>query len=219
MNDSRAVLLDWDGVVSDSLPLYIEFYREVCRRYSRPLPVETVEEFRDWYEPRWERNFYETGFSEQDFRDILKLGETLLDYSRVPLFANIPEMLRRLASEWPVAIVSTCPTPMIRKRLAQEGLEGLFARIVGSDDGSTEKASRVTRTLESLRAEEGVMVGDTPLDIEAGHANGLGTIGVTYGWATARRVEAAGPCALVHRPADLEGTIREVLGSRCRDRS
>jgi len=63
-----------------------------------------------------------------------------------------------------------------------------------------------------LGASGGVMVGDTPLDVTSGEANGLLTVGVTYGWCAPQRVQQAAPERLVGSSLDLEAAIRDLMG-------
>jgi phosphoglycolate phosphatase len=83
--------------------------------------------------------------------------------------------------------------------------------ITGGDDGSSEKRLKVEYTLQALQLKEGVMAGDTPLDVDAGKRNGLATVGVTYGWVSPERVKVAEPTRLVDRPEDLYQAVMDCL--------
>lgn len=207
----KAILLDFDGVLVDSATLYLDLYREACRRWNKTLPIDSVEEFRDWYNPRWEENYYEMGFSEEEFQEVLAWSAEHLDYMKAKLFPGVPETLRNLAAEYPLAVVSTTPSGLIQRRLAVEGLDGLLALIKGGDDGLSEKVEKIKDTLRQLGVQDGVMVGDTPLDVEAGRENGLRTVAVTYGWCSHRRVHDSRPDVHIDEPAQLETAIREAL--------
>ncbi|MEW6277090.1 MAG: HAD family hydrolase [Candidatus Eremiobacterota bacterium] len=213
----RCLLWDWDGVLADSLGLYFELYREVCRHFGKRLPIRNRQEFRDWYEPRWELNYLEMGFSQEGLDQALQFALDWLDYSKVDLFPGVPAMLAGLAAEVPMAIVSTTPSPMIRGRLQAFGLEACFRLITGGEDGSSEKVEKIRQTLDSLGCSvaetpcRGVMVGDTRLDIEAARQHGLRTVAVTYGWQSPARVLEAGPDRRVDRPEDLESVVRGAL--------
>ena len=205
-----AILLDWDGVLCDSLILYYELYIEVCRRHNHPFPIADLADFRDWYNPRWEENFYDLGFSEAEYQEVLKYYEENLRYSGVALFPGIIENLALWSAEFPLAIVSTAPSWMIWQRLRQDDLEKYFTHLTGSDDGDTEKRGRVRVTMELMGAQAGVMVGDTPLDIEAGKFNALKTIGVTYGWFPPARIRQAAPDRGVDEPGALYQAVVEL---------
>lgn len=208
---SPTIFLDWDGVVIDSLEIYLELLRNLCHRFQKTLPVKNATEFRDWYQPNWEINFQDMGFSTSDYEIISATYPAELDYSKAPLFAGITEMLDSLSRKHRLVVVSTAPTKNIEDRLREVGLLDKFAAVTGSDDGSTDKADRLGCLMRELSSERGVMVGDTDLDIMAGRANGLTTVGVTYGWINKLRMESSRPDLIVDRPADLEQKITEAL--------
>lgn len=207
----NCILFDWDGVLADSQRLYYELYVAVGRHYGKPLPIASEQEFRDWYEPRWEENYYQMGFTPEELPAALEWAIQWLDYSKVELFPPVPAMLRALGAEYPMAIVSTTPSPMIRARLQAAGLDGIFRQITGGEDGSSEKVEKIELTLERLGTRRGVMVGDTRLDIEAAAHHGLATIAASYGWQSPARVLAAGPTYEAARPEALEGVVRQAL--------
>jgi phosphoglycolate phosphatase-like HAD superfamily hydrolase len=255
----KAILLDWDGVLCDSRTLYYELYIEAARRWNKKFPINSIEEFLEWYNPRWEENYYEMGFSVQEFEEVQAWSDKWLDYASAPLFPGIAENLRRWAEVAPLAIVSTTHSQLIRQRMRQElglqtvalgrasqgepagelpgqppvvgvrgepqgspeegllakaqeaSLDSYFKHFTGGEDGSSAKREKVARTLQILGADGGVMVGDTPLDVDAGQFNGLKTVGVTYGWVSPARVRQAGPDLLVDRPEDLYRAVLDSL--------
>ena len=206
----KAILLDWDGVLCDSVSLYYDLYAEACRRYGKTLPIKDVPGFRDWYNPRWEQNYYQMGFQEQEFQEVLKWSETYLDYAKAALFPGVEDTLKSLAREYPLAVVSTTPSFMIRQRMGPE-LSELFAVMTGGEDGCSDKMEKMKVTLLKLGVEKGVMVGDTPLDITCAKAYGLKTVGCTYGWVNPMRLAESEPDRLVNSPHELEEAIRSVL--------
>jgi phosphoglycolate phosphatase-like HAD superfamily hydrolase len=208
---SKAILLDWDGVLCDSLVLYFELYQESFRRHHKDFPIHTIEEFRSWYNPRWEKNYYDLGFSESEFQEVLAFSHSYLQYSKAALFDTIPETLTRWADVYPLAIVSTTPSPVIRDRLADSGLDHLFRCYTGGEDGCSSKRDKVAQTLLTLGASQAVMVGDTPLDIDAGQYNQIQTVGVTYGWVTPDRIYQSKPDRIVDSPSQLFQTVLDLL--------
>lgn len=210
------ILLDWDGVIVDSLGIYLELFEHLCQRYQKPFSIRDAEGFRDWYQPRWERNFLELGFTMAQYREICEYYPAVLDYRKAPLFVGLKPLLARLSREHPLIVMSTAPTASISRRLEEEGLLGHFQSVNGSDDGSTDKIEKIRAVMRSYEGGQGVMIGDTDLDIEAGQANGLQTIGVTYGWISKARVEAANPGFLVESPDQLSSVVDRCLHSlRC----
>lgn len=212
MSESKpGILLDWDGVLCDSLVIYFELYRNACARHGKPFPIKDMQHFRAWYNPQWEINYQQMGFSEQEFQEVLAHSKDHLDYQRASLFESIAPTLRGWAQQFPMAIVSTTPSPLIHRRLVSEGLQDLFQIYAGGDDGKSEKRQKVGRTLQQLGTQSGVMVGDTPLDIDAGKFNGLATVGVTYGWVTAERIRQCQPDIVIDHPSQLDEAVRRLL--------
>ncbi len=201
---------DWDGVLCDSLPIYFEYFKKVCSRSARLFPCRTLEDFRVWYEPRWERNFEQLGFSHQEIEQILVGYDDELDYSQAPLFEDVPQLLERLATHLPLAVVSSAHPDSIRERLTKEGLEHHFQAIVGSRDGTTDKRGILREAMEQLDCPQGWMVGDTGEDVSAARANGLTAIGVTYGWWSEERVRASRPDHLIDQLDQVEKLLGET---------
>lgn len=205
------MFLDWDGVLVDSLAIYFQLYQDLCRDYRKVLPIADLVGFRGWYEPRWEINFEAMGFSPVEFAEVLAGYEARLDYDQCRLFEGAAAMVKSLAADCPLAIVSTAPSRAIRARLAREGLADCVGLVIGGDDGTSDKVERLAQAMASLRVGGGVMVGDTTVDIEAGKANGLTTIGVSYGWFSPERIRATEPHEIVDEPGLLEASIRRRL--------
>lgn len=203
------LFLDWDGVLIDSLGLYLALFQNLCRDHNKVLPVSDAQGFREWYEPKWEKNFAELGFTDKEYQDICANYPKTLDYSQASLFEGVEELIDECSQKSPLVVVSTAPTANIEERLEEAGLRGKFAAVTGSDDGGTDKTARLLK----LRKEygDGVMVGDTDLDVKSGREAGLVTIGVTYGWLSESRVKESGPDYLVSKPSFLRSTIHQAL--------
>jgi phosphoglycolate phosphatase len=207
----QSIFLDWDGVVVDSTQLYLDLLHQICADHDRAMPIQSAEGFRDWYRSDWEQNFYQLGFSHTEYLNICQSYPATLDYQKAPFFEGVEELIQSLASEHRLVVVSTAPTAPIEKRLREAGLLGCFESVTGSDDGSTEKEERLAEHLSRLGCHQGIMVGDTDLDIQAGRANGLSTVGIAYGMISGARVRAARPDYFVERPASLGEALRKAV--------
>lgn len=205
------LFLDWDGVLVDSLQLYLELFQSICSEHDKFLPVCDTKGFREWYQPRWELNFYELGFSHQEYLELCRRYPATLDYSKAPFFPHVTENLRNWAQHHPLCIVSSAPTQNIVDRLEQSGLRGHFLRVTGSDDGSTSKVERLAELLCEFKTRSGVMVGDTEVDIEAARSNEILSVGVTYGWISVTRLLAARPDFIANHPDQLDRVIEAAL--------
>lgn len=85
-----------------------------------------------------------------------------------------------------LAVVTNKPEPMARKMVANFGLEGCFAVVLGSVPARARKPApdplwEACHVL-ACPPDQAVMVGDTTVDIEAARAAGCPVVGVTYGY-------------------------------------
>ena len=91
------------------------------------------------------------------------------------------------------------------------GWETVFHDFYSADkykDGPLGKLRKPALLAQAMKehgaaAADAVMVGDTRLDIEAGRANGLRTIGCTWGYGTREELETAGADEIIDTPASL----------------
>lgn len=206
----KPIFLDWDGVLIDSLNIYLDLFVDLCQEWGKTLPIADAKGFRDWYQPNWEINFAELGFTEEEYQKICAEYPDVLDYNKAPLFEGVTKMVSELSKTNPLVVVSTAPTANIEKRLKEAGLREHFAAVTGSDDGSTDKTARLQKLQERFGT-GGLMVGDTDLDVKSGREAGLVTVGVTYGWLSAERVEDSKPNFLVSKPEELQATVQQAL--------
>lgn len=209
----RAVIFDWDGVLADSGEMYFLAYAKICEIYHKRLPVDSLEGFRRWYNPAWENNYLEMGFTREEIPEALAATFRFVDYDRVAVYPHTDEVLEYLqARNIPMAVLSTTPEDTIRRRLRQEELERYFTLISGYG-GDSSKDRRLARLLKELRCSRGIMIGDTHLDIRAGRVNRLKTVGTAYGWITPERLQSSNPDVLVLSPDRLLESVQQLLTS------
>ncbi len=121
----------------------------------------------------------------------------LLDRTR--LFPGVKEGLDRLP--WAMfAVVSNKPERFSRRILEGLGIGNRFSVILGGDSTPMRKPDPqpLYTAMNSCKAEASktTMVGDSPVDIQAGKAAGVTTCGVVGGFRRREELEAAG-CDLI----------------------
>ena len=131
--------------------------------------------------------------------DLLARFKPLYDESGFPNtvpYDGVPELLAALkAAGGKVYIVTNkrhIPTQGIAKKFAWDRLfDGIWS--YDSLEVHYKKPDLLAKLLADLRigAEDAVMVGDTKGDVDAGKANGLATVGVTYGYGTREELSSA----------------------------
>lgn len=130
------------------------------------------------------------------------------------LFPGVPELLARLrAAGRTLYVVTAKPTHFAVPIVERFGLTGFFARVIGSelDLSNADKPTlvRLARALHPDAPDDAfVMIGDREHDISGARANGLASIGVTYGAGEAAEIAAAGPTQIAHSVAELATLLR-----------
>jgi len=127
-------------------------------------------------------------------------------------FPGVPELLDRLSGLVRLAVVTSKPGAYARPVLDRLGFTGYFEFIEGASLAETEQKPetlarglrRLGNDLESSRA---VMVGDRQFDIEAAIANGIPSIGVTWGFGTRDELDSAGATLIVDQPSELAEAV------------
>ena len=125
------------------------------------------------------------------------------------VYAGIPELLRALREAGrALSVVTTKPTFFAEQIVRHFALDGYFDRVIGAelDLTNSDKETLVRLALAhypEVARESVVMIGDREHDIIGAHANGIASIGVTYGAGTLAALEAARPMAIVRSVAEL----------------
>ncbi len=101
------------------------------------------------------------------------------------VYPGVEETLARL-SGIKKGVISNKREALVKKVLAELGMAHHFELIYGSDSAGEKKPSPmpILKMLDALEIspEEAMMVGDSEMDIGAGRAAGVMTVGVTYGY-------------------------------------
>ena len=107
-------------------------------------------------------------------------------------------MLKKLhESPCKVILATSKPEPMAIRVLEHFGLDKYFDHICGAslDESRTKKELVVAYALESAGVTDksrAIMIGDRKFDVEGASANGISTIGVTYGHGGRKELEESG---------------------------
>lgn len=112
----------------------------------------------------------------------------------------------------PLAIATTKMTFMAVRLVEQLGMDKYFQCVQGSDGIPHKPDPTILKMVMEklgLRPEQGMMVGDTLMDILAGKNAGLKTCAVTYGIGEQADLQASRPDLLLHSLADLPRILSE----------
>lgn len=207
---ATGLLFDLDGVIVDSrapVARSLNFALAAHGREERP-----VEELHPWIgAPIHDilRGLLGEGASEDEvdagvaaFRERYTVA-SLEDTTVQP---GMDEALAELSRRARLVVATSKPQPHAIRLLEHLGLAGCFSAIVGPalEARSEPKTVTMQRAVEALDGEgRRAMVGDTPYDVVAGHANGIPVIGVTWGIGERGQLREAGADAVVDTPGEL----------------
>jgi phosphoglycolate phosphatase len=211
---ARLVVFDLDGTLVDSSRDLAAAVNATLARVAPdtpPLSLDTV------------RTFVGDGAGVLIARTLARVGSRLKAEEVLPLFLeSYAHGLLRTTALYPgvrealdalrprrLAVLSNKPGTMSRAILAGLGVGDRFFRIYGGGDLASRKPDPdgVYRLLEEtgVPAEEAVLVGDSPVDVQTGRAAGVRTVGVTYGF-DPEGVRREGPDLVL-------GDLRELAGA------
>ena len=135
------------------------------------------------------------------------------------LYDGVKQTLASLSDQnWHLGLASNKPQEPSETILAHFGLTPLFAAIVGGDKAPKRKPhpSHLQYTLQQMGAgvtAQGVMVGDSCNDVNAGKAAGLYTIAVDFGFSP-NRAQDLGADQVIDRFADLPDALAVLTEKR-----
>jgi beta-phosphoglucomutase len=201
----RAVVFDFDGVLVNSEPLHFRALRDAL------LPEDIVideEVYAREYLAQDDRGAIRLALEQRgqacDLRRLAeiqarkqRLFEALLP--QVPFFPGVPELVRALAREVPLAIASGALSSEIDRLLEAGGLRDAFSAVVGADQVSQAKPhpepyvtamARIAKRAPQLRGEECLAFEDSMPGIAAARAAGMKVVAVTNSYPAAKLAAA-----------------------------
>lgn len=108
-----------------------------------------------------------------------------------------------------MAVVTNKPVALSERVLYEFNLRGYFLAVVGGDSFANRKPHPEPIEAVLMAAgrspSEAVLVGDSPIDCEAGRAAGVSTIGVSYGFRS--REELSGCAIIIDRFDELKRIV------------
>ncbi|MSO27061.1 MAG: HAD family hydrolase [Candidatus Nanopelagicales bacterium] len=218
MTNSRAVLFDLDGTITDSAPGMI-----ACIRYAladMDLEGPDDDDMRSFLGPPLVDTFTNHfGLTPaESTRLIAKYRERYHEVGEYEnaVYPGMPEILADLRAQGAtVATATSKPTASATRILTHFGLDGYFTFIGGAEmhGARQHKADVIAHTLEELGIDDPAavdihMVGDRSHDVLGAKQFGIPTIGVLWGYGSRAELTAAGAVAIVDDAAQLRALLR-----------
>lgn len=125
-------------------------------------------------------------------------------YAENEIYPDIPDVIAQLASDgYAMGICTSKRADYATKIVDMFGLLEHFSFVDGGDVG-IEKRQQIERLVENgLSANSAIMIGDRAVDVTAGKANALSSVGVLWGFGERSELQQAGPDHLLETPAEL----------------
>ncbi|MBX3277527.1 MAG: HAD family phosphatase [Acidobacteria bacterium] len=144
---TRAIIFDFNGVISDDEPLHLEIFR----RTLAELGIRISD--RDYYEKylgRDDRRCFQTALMEAGVdadgaeieRLIARKARCYLDAVAAagpPLFPGVADLIRNLSARYPLAVASGALRVEIEAVLSAAGIRDCFGAVVSADDVTESK--------------------------------------------------------------------------------
>jgi phosphoglycolate phosphatase len=217
----KLLIFDLDGTLVDSRQDLIQSVNAMLQHFHRPaLPGDAIASYVGDGAPMLVRRALGDPDEEQFVQEAL---EYFLSYYRVHkldnthLYPGVKEALEAIrdrdGSERRMAVLSNKPVNPSRAIVDSLGLGEFFVRVYGGNSFHTKKPDPlgVHTLLEETgtRSDEGIIIGDSSIDVITGRNAELWTCGVTYGFSP-RTLDDAPPDVLVDSPSDLAQLFTQV---------
>ncbi|MCC8021668.1 MAG: HAD hydrolase-like protein [Akkermansiaceae bacterium] len=214
----RAVFLDLDGTLGDTLPLCVEAFRRTLQAHGRGrVDDEAVTR----YFGASDRGVLSSCLPEAETEELMReyMGHYLALH---PVMAPAPfPWVRGMLAGFRtaglrLALVTGKEPESAAATLSFFGLTSFFERIETGDPRRVVKGERMLALLGDwgLRPREALYVGDAPSDVEASRAAGVPIAAAAWaGTADKDALAAAGPDYLLSDPSQLSGLVLRLRGT------
>jgi len=217
----NAVLFDLDGTLIDSAPIYYEIIDIVFARLEvPPVTRETLQGAMDDGDFDWD--FVLPADMKSRKKELIAEARVIIDdiaptlfRKQIKLIPGAADTCRKIASRrLKIGLVTSTPGDYISVKLTplkEAGIEHLLEVIVTADDVVNKKphAEPLLKGSQKLgvAVERCVYVGDTRVDIRAGNAAGMKTVGVLTGFDDYEALKKENPDVIIDSVGQLDENI------------
>jgi HAD superfamily hydrolase (TIGR01509 family) len=191
----RAVLFDWDGTLADSAELTYDCYVRTFATFGIPFDRDL---YRSTYSPDWMKTYVGVGLPRESWDEADRCWLDHYSTGRAPLLPGAAEALERLRRRGlALGVVTSGERSRVGREIAELGLDGVFATLVGHGDYRERKPHPEALLLALSRLAvppaEAAYVGDSPEDVLMARAAGVFAVGIPGAFPNREALLAAGP--------------------------
>ena len=217
----KAIILDGDGVLLDSFSDQFSWFGHISSVLDKEFLYQDIEEFReDYREPVYPDMYEFLGLEWKKNKSLIWDEYNLYKANaKIELFPRVEEIVLKLNERYRLAMASSNTHEHITQHLGGNGLMGAFETIVAKEDlplldGEPKLKPYpdcLVLALDRLGCSpsKAVYVGDQTSDIvaarnvEAVLGEPLEVVGVTYGFASPKKIMDANPDYIIDEPWQL----------------
>jgi len=211
-----ALLFDLDGTLMDTLDTIVQAMNTACDDLGVSPPFR-AQELRPTIGMPVQRQLQLLrgiiGPLADEFTDRYYAHFTRAVERGVGLYPGVKETFPSFAGR-PIASMSTRRAHQVDRMLRITGLRGFFRSVVGGDQVSRPKPFPDLPLFGAkalgVSPEACVVLGDSPVDIQAGRSAGMKTIAAVYGYGDSAAVADAAPDATIRHFSELPSVIRTL---------
>lgn len=211
MQDKKTLIFDFDGTIADSLGIVVEFINEVGKGWIGTIAPELVAEYRKLtafqilkktHVPLWKL----PGLRAKGIKVMrARIGD-------ITPFAGMPEVLKQLAAQYRLIILTSNAVANSQSFLKNHGLEEYFDGVyTATSIFRKDFAIHKVLVRQKLQKKDVLYIGDEVRDVEAAHKAGIGIIAVTWGYNDKSILQIYKPTVMVDAPAELPGAVAKLL--------
>ncbi|MFZ5974823.1 MAG: HAD family hydrolase [Bacillota bacterium] len=200
--DVRTIFFDYDGCLHDSMAIYAPAFNRAYDFLVRTGKAEP-REWRDDEISRWLGlnciEMWEAFLpgADDDTRSqcmqiIKEAQKELIEQGRAVLYPGALEALSYLKGKgYRLVFISNCRKYYMDGHAKAFGLDAYFDELACSEGYGAVPKHEILRRVKERYPMDMAIVGDRALDMEAGRANGIHTIGCSYGFAREGELDGA----------------------------
>jgi phosphoglycolate phosphatase len=218
---SKFIVWDWNGTLLDDAEITLECVNIILDKVGHPRIDMQI--FRDAHAIPLEQFYRKIGFREEDIPGLIESERHSFHDSYEPraetlsLRLGAAEVLGHAhASDVRSVILSNHLTDPIRKQLKRLMIDDYFHEVLAYASREIQfkdmtKGERLRRFIgtHGLTNKNAIIIGDTDEEVRIGRALGLGTVAITGGVVSERRLREAGPDHLIHDLKELKPVLQE----------
>lgn len=203
---SDLVMLDFDGVIADSLEPTEMAVRSTFAEHGHGELNERITT-RDLCELNWFDALKNAGVPLEVVSAIDDHVADLTSRGVLRPYPDIGDVIERLSQYHKIIIMTSNRSDIVEDFLVQWGISGI-RETLGGDKGQS-KVMKIGLALQEYAPSRAWFVGDTSGDIVEGREAGVRTIAAGWGWHSHDLLQAASPDYYVHSPQELLDLLLE----------